>query len=426
MDARETAFNVIYNITEEDKPSHVVLKEALKTCDLDKRDRAFVTRLTEGTLERLIFVDHVIGAVSNTKVKKLKPIVRTALRMSVYQMFFMDSVPDSAAVNEGVKIVKKQGLSSLSGFTNGVLRNIVRRKDELKESAEKAPYIKYSCPKWIYEYLRKTYGKEKAEAVMQGFNRDPAVSVRVNLSKISRDELAKRLEDRGVTVLPGCLHDYSLILKNTDDISGLPEFNEGLFQVQDESSMFVAEFAEITGNELIIDMCAAPGGKSLHAADIIKRKNGTGRVISRDVSDKKVELINENVKRAGFDCIKTEVHDALDLDESLTEKADVVLLDAPCSGLGIVARKPDIRYKMTAKQQSELAELQKEMLKVAVRYLKSGGKLVYSTCTINKRENEENMDFAKNELGLKCETSRQFLPGVDECDGFFVARLRKQ
>ncbi|MBP5249857.1 MAG: 16S rRNA (cytosine(967)-C(5))-methyltransferase RsmB [Lachnospiraceae bacterium] len=426
MEAREAAFKAIYHIIEEGKPSHIVLKGILSDLSGDRRDTAFVTRLVEGTVEMMIFLDHCIDFVSKVPVKKQKPVIRTALRLGVYQIMFMDSVPDSAAVNETVKLVRKKGFSGLSGFCNGVLRNISRQKESISKEVSKTPEVRYSCPSWLYEMLVNDYGSETAEEILRGTLRDPDVSVRVNLSRITRDELLKRLQSRGINAFPGNLHDYSVLIADAGDISQYPEFKEGLFQVQDESSMFVAELADIGPDDLVVDVCAAPGGKSLHACDMIKAANGKGRVIARDISEQKTALIQENIARSGFDCIETRVCDACVPDAELFEKADVVICDAPCSGLGIIARKPDVKYNMDPEKMKELQELQRKIIKASVTLLKPGGTFIYSTCTINKGENEENVCWTEKETGLKHVLSKKLLPGIDGCDGFFISKFVKE
>ncbi len=423
MDARELSFKTIYSILEEGKPSHVVLQENLDASALDKRDRAFVTRLTEGVIEQLILLDFCINEVSKVKVKKQKPIMRNALRLGTYQLLFMDSVPDSAAVNETVNLVRKKGLSGLSGFANGVLRNIAREKDKILGKAEKNISIRYSCPEWICSYFETTYGLETAEQILRGLQRNPDMTVRVNLSKTTPQKLQESLSGKGINVTAGVHHSYALLLSDVDNLSELSEFKDGLFQVQDESSMFVCEKAGIKAGDVVIDVCAAPGGKTLHAADIINSLGGKGKVISRDISEAKLRLIRENIDRSGFTCIIPEVHDALDADEELFGKADVVLCDAPCSGLGIIAKKPDIKYNMTPEKQEELAKLQRQILSVVCRYVKPGGTLMYSTCTINTKENEDNVKWFCGNFNFSLVEQKQFLPGIDGCDGFFISKL---
>ena len=450
--SRETAFQVIYKVLEEGEYSHVVLRQALKEeQEADKRDRAFVTRLTEGTLERLITIDYILNQVSKTPVKKMKPVIRTVLRMSVYQLLYMDSVPDSAVCNEAVKLVKAKGLQGLSGFANGVLRNVARGREQWssaefypdkKKMPAKYLSIHYSLPEWLCSYFVKEYGTEKAEKIAEGSLRNPQTTIRCNTSRISKEELTKRLQEQGFGVENGVYAKDALYLSGYDALEKIPEFTEGLFQVQDESSMLVAELAGLKQGDLVLDVCSAPGGKALHAANLLETLGG-GTVISRDVSEKKTALIIENKERLQTKNIIIQVADATKLDETMIEKADVVIADLPCSGIGIMAKKPEIRYRMTAENQKELVNLQKKMLEVVHRYVKPGGILMYSTCTINKEENENQVrEICKNygfapamEISAVPETLQknvqesgclQLLPGVHECDGFFIARLKKE
>ena len=448
---RETAFQVIYKVLEEDEHSHVVLRQALlQEKDAEKRDRAFVTRLVEGTLERLLTLDYVLNQVSKTPVKKMKPVIRTVLRMSVYQMLFMDSVPDSAVCNEAVKLVKAKGFQGLSGFVNGVLRSVARSQEQWlsedklpdkKKDGARYLSIRYSLPEWLCRYFVKEYGMESAEKIAEGSIRNPKTTIRCNTSKIKKEELANRLTAQGFTVEQGTYAKDALYLSGYDTLEKIPEFKEGLFQIQDESSMLVAELAGLKKDDTVVDVCSAPGGKAIHAANLLVVLGG-GKVIARDLTEKKTALIKENKERLQVDNLTVQVADATVLDEALIEKADVVIADLPCSGIGIMAKKPEIRYRMTAENQRELVKLQKEMLSVVHRYVKPGGILMYSTCTVNKEENEEQAREICKKYGfvpaldevevppvLKADVQEegwlQLLPGIHECDGFFIARLKK-
>ncbi len=448
---RETAFQVIYKVLEEEEHSHVVLRQALLAeQDAEKRDRAFVTRLVEGTLERLLTLDYILNQVSKTPVKKMKPVVRTILRMSVYQLLFMDSVPDSAVCNEAVKMVKAKGLQGLSGFVNGVLRNVARSKDkwfseeiypDKKRDGAKYLTFRYSLPEWLCSYFVKEYGLEKAEKIAEGSLRNPKTTIRCNTNKIEKEELAKRLTAQGFLVEEGVYAKDALYLSGYDALEKIPEFANGFFQIQDESSMLVAELAGLKKNDVVLDVCSAPGGKAIHAANLLETLGG-GTVIARDLTEKKTKLIKENKERLQVNNLTIQEADATSLDETMIEKADVVIADLPCSGIGIMAKKPEIRYRMTAENQRELIKLQKEMLAVVHRYVKPGGILMYSTCTVNKEENEEQakeickkygfipaLDEADVPAALMEDVQEggwlQLLPGIHACDGFFIARLKK-
>lgn len=446
--ARELAFQVIYKVLEEGGFSHLVLAKILKEeADAEKRDRAFLTRLAEGTLEHVLTLDYMLNQVSKTPVNKMKPVIRTILRMSVYQLKYMDSVPDSAVCNEAVKLAKAKGFSGLSGFVNGVLRNVARGRENWEKESfypdkKKKPMqylsVRYSMPEWLCEYFVKNYGFEIAEQIVQGSQRNPKTTIRCNTAKITAEELRLRLLEQGYTVEKGKYAKDAWYLSGYDTLEKIPEFAEGLFQIQDESSMLVAELAGLKKGNLVVDVCSAPGGKATHAANLLQTLGG-GNVIARDVSEQKVALIEENKSRLKADNLIIQIFDATRLDENLVEKADVVIADLPCSGIGIMAKKPEIRYRMTKQEQKELVTLQKQMLAVVHRYVKPGGILMYSTCTINIEENEQNAKEICDKYGFVPELSQeclpeklrgrgdylQLLPGVDECDGFFIARLRK-
>lgn len=448
---RETATQIIYKVLEENEYSHVVLHQTLnREKDAEKRDRAFVTRLVEGTLEHLITIDYILNHVSKTPVKKMKPLLRTILRMSVYQLVYMDSVPDSAVCNEAVKLVKARGLQGLSGFANGVLRSVARGREQWNSESfypDKARTpelhlsVRYSLPEWLCGYFIKEYGIEKAEKIAEGSLRNPNTTIRCNTAKITKSELEKRLKDQGFLVENGVYATDALYLSGYDTLDIIPEFAEGLFQIQDESSMLVSQLAGLKQGDFVLDVCSAPGGKALHAANLLEGLGG-GCVVSRDVSERKTALIRENAERMQAENISIQVADATRLDETMIEKADVVIADLPCSGIGIMAKKPEIRYRMTKENQRELVKLQKEMLEVVHRYVKPGGILMYSTCTINKEENEEQAREICRKYGFEPALGEvqlpvllqpdvqengwlQLLPGIHVCDGFFIARLKK-
>lgn len=446
---RELALKVLYQVLEQGEYSHLVLGRVLKEeAQADKRERAFVTRLVEGTLERLLTIDYILNQVSKTSVTKMKPMIRTVLRMSVYQMNYMDSVPDSAVCNEAVKLVKAKGLQGLSGFVNGVLRTIARKKEELEYYPEKkikpVDYlsVRYSLPIWLCEYFIKEYGMELAEKIAEGSLRNPKTTIRCNTSRIAEADLIQRLKEQGYEVEQGAYAKGAWYLSGYDTLEKIPEFLEGLFQVQDESSMLVAQLIGVKKGDIVVDVCSAPGGKALHTANLLTELGG-GTVIARDVSTKKTALIEENVMRLKASNIIIQVKDATKLDESMIGKADVVIADLPCSGIGIMAKKPEIRYRMTKESQKELVALQKQILAVVQQYVKPNGILMYSTCTINKEENEKQAKMLCKEYNFVPDLQEEMLPnelrkdiqeqgwlqllcGVHACDGFFIARLRKK
>lgn len=423
---RELILEILLAVTRDGEYSHIALRNVLENYQyLDKSERAFITRVTEGTLERMIELDYIINQFSKTKVNKMKPVIRTIIRSAVYQLKYMDSVPDSAVCNEAVKLAGKRGFSGLKGFVNGVLRNISRNLDNVKYP-DKSDTVKwlsvmYSMPEWIITEWLKNYDREMVEKMLQAFLAERPTTIRCNLSQISREKLAEELKKEGVKVRLCDTVDSALFISGYDYLGALESFRTGHFQVQDISSMEVAEWADPKEDEYIIDVCAAPGGKSLHLADKLA---GKGHVEARDLTPYKVDLIRDNIARIGIDNIEAVCQDATVYDEASEKKADILIADLPCSGLGVLGKKTDLKYKMNPETQEELVHLQRKILSVVHRYVKSGGKLLYSTCTIHRAENQENAAwFAEQYPEFELVRERQFLPGVDDSDGFYIAEF---
>lgn len=429
VNTRELVLEMLIEIIEKNQYSHLILRDVLdKYQYLSKQERAFMTRLTEGTLEHLIELDYIIDSYSKTKVRKMKPMIRSILRMSVYQIKYMDSVPDSAVCNEAVKLAKRHGFGQLSGFVNGVLRNISRNISDVRYPDQKDMVrfleVKYSMPQWIVKQWINDYGMEKTEQILKGFDREKPLSIRTNTLKCTPEELRDKLKAEGVTVEPVKDLDYAFYLSCFDYLNSLQSFEDGLFYVQDVSSMMVAELAAPKENDYVIDVCAAPGGKSTHLAEKLK---GTGMVEARDLTDYKVDLIRDNINRHELHNMKAVLMDATRYDEASVNKADVLICDLPCSGLGVLGRKTDIRYKICPEQEKELMELQRQILDTVHQYVKPGGTLVYSTCTIDKMENEDNVRwFADKYKDFVLKEERQLLPGQLGGDGFFLAKFIRE
>ena len=341
INTRVISVDMIIDIMENRRLSHLVLREGLKDIE-DKQDRSLITRLVMGTVEKAITLDYIIDNFSKIKVRKMKPLIRNLLRMSVYQIVYMESIPDSAVCNEAVKIAKKRKFTNLAGFVNGVLRNIARDYDKISypnEDTVTGISVKYSCPEWIVDKLIMDYGMENCKTILSDNHDKSGITIRVNTSKATISEVIESLESQKVSVEKGNYYDNALIIKDIDNIERINCFNNGYVQPQDESSMLVGMIAGVNPEDYVIDVCSAPGGKSIHIADILK---GTGHVDSRDVSEYKVNLINENIARAGFDNISAKVWDATVCDATSIKKADVVIADVPCSGLGVLNGKGDI------------------------------------------------------------------------------------
>ncbi len=411
---------LLLEITEGKGYSHVVLRGALEKYQyLSKQDRAFLTRLTEGTVERMLELDDIIGQYSKVPVKKLKPVIRGILRLSVYQLRYMDRIPASAVCNEAVKLTGKKGFGNLKGFVNGVLRSIAR---ELPGIVCQDLWTRYSTPKWIVEQWMEQYGEEKTLQMLAGQYKQRPLTIRANLLKTTKEQLKERLQAEGVCVQEVDGTACALSISDYDHLRALSSFREGLFQVQDVSSMQAALLAAPKAGDYCIDVCAAPGGKSLHLAELMR---GTGFVEARDLTLEKVALIEENIARMGTENIKALQMDATILDEGSIQRADVVLADLPCSGLGVLGKKRDLKYRISREQQKELVILQRLILDTVCRYVKPGGTLLYSTCTVHKEENEENTRWflAGHPFVLKKEV--QMLPGMGLWDGFYIAKMER-
>lgn len=444
INEREIVLEVLLEITEHGMYSHIVLRDVLNKYQyLEKKERSFITRVTEGTLEHMMEIDYILDQFSKVKVKKMKPVIRNIMRSAVYQMKYMDSVPVSAACNEAVKLAVRKGFGSLRGFVNGVLRNVARNLDQIEYPTEplKRLSIQYSMPEWILNLWLKAYDSDIVEQMLQAFQRETPLTIRCNLRIVTPKQLKEHLEAEGVTVKVHPYLEYAFHISGFDYLGDLESFQNGEFSVQDISSMLVSELAAPKEGDYVIDVCAAPGGKSLHMAE---KLNGSGHVEARDLTEYKVSLIQENIERTGLSNVEAVQQDALIFDEASVGKADIVLADLPCSGLGVLAKKTDLKYKATKEGADSLAKLQREMLKNVQAYVKDEGKLVYSTCTINPAENMDNVHWFLNQYpefelidihGSLCEELQkdvkengciQLLPGVHQSDGFFLACMKKR
>ena len=450
VNEREVVLDMLLSLRE-GKLSHTILKDTLDSyLYLDKSSRGFITRLYEGTIEKRLYLDFIIDGYSKTPVKKMKPVIMLLLEISVYQLFFMDRVPDSAAINEAVKLAKKRGLTGLSGFVNGVLRNIARNKESIvlpDKNKDNIKYleIKYSTPKAVVEHFINDYGSEKAEELLEAFEEKRPLTARA--TRGDRKELIKKLEGEGVKTGTDTIFPESVRILELDNLGFLESFEDGDFVIQDESSQFIGKIVELPNGVRVLDLCAAPGGKSLLFAEMEE----VDEIISCDISESKTELIEDNIRRIGTDKIRTIVNDASLYNPDFMDGFDLVICDLPCSGLGVMGRKRDIKYNVTEDKIRELAKLQKKILENAVRYVKKGGRLIYSTCTMTKAENEENFTFISEFKGFSAvdfsdkirgyvdrykdgerlvnEAKKGFIrliPGELGTDGFFISEFMRE
>ncbi len=443
---REIILQILTEISENGIYSHMAIRGALDRYRyLQRRDRAFITRVCEGTVERMIELDYIINLFATIPVVKMKPVIRDILRSAVYQIRFMESVPDAAAVNEAVKLTQQKGFYNLKGFVNGVLRSIIRSGDDIAypdETAEKERYlsVKYSMPEWIVREWRGEFGDIVTGWMLERLLRERPTIVRYKTDRISASAITESLKAQGVTVKKASYLPYAYSLSDYNYLPSLQAFRNGWIFPQDTSSMLVAEAASPLKGDYIIDMCAAPGGKSLHLAD---KMGNFGEIEARDLTEEKVALIRDNVRRAGIINVKPVQMDALVFDSASEERADIVICDVPCSGLGVISRKSDIKYRVTPEKIASLVELQRMILRNAASYVRPGGRLIYSTCTIGHRENQDNVRWFTEHFPFEMESLNPFIPrqlwrltteegylqlmpGIHDTDGFFIARMRKK
>ncbi len=424
---RELVLEGLLSFDKELDFSSKIIKEILdKNDDLTGQDKAFIKRLFEGVIERRIELDHRIDLVSKTPVHKMKPVIRNLIRMGTYQLIYMDSVPDSAAINESVKLAKKRGLAGLSGFVNANLRAVSKNKTEdifeaLKDDRIKYLSVRYSVPEWICEKWVKEDRNYEAERLLDSLLKTRPVSLRFN-TKLTDDErkaCLSKIENEGVRLTNDSRLDYVFSAEGIKGLKNLPGYDEGLFTVQDISSCLAIEAAGIKQGDCVIDVCAAPGGKSILASE---KAGESGKVFSFDLSEDKIPLIKENARRMKAENIDACAGDGSVKKDSLIEKADVLILDVPCSGLGVMGKKRDIKYNASPKKIAELIKIQESIVDASWEYVKKGGRLIYSTCTINPDENEKQAERIAAKYPFKIVAGPvQLLPHKDHCDGFFYA-----
>lgn len=434
MGARETALNVLIACRKEGGWSNGVLKEYLQRDRLDRRDAALATRLCYGVLQNRLKLDHYLQQLLTGKVKDLHPAVRDILHLGLYQLREMDKVPSSAAVNESVDLAKKY--CKKQRYAPGLVNAVLRKAADAPLREPTGWQEMYSHPQALIDLLKSYVGKERMEKMLIANNEAPDTVVQVNTLKITTAALAARLEGEGVVACPHGWMKDCLVLSGTGNLEKLPAFREGLFYVQDAAAKLSVLCAELTEGQCVLDCCAAPGGKSFAAAIAM---GGNGSIISCDVHPHKAELIANGAARLGIEILSARCQNATAFVPEWEEKMDTVIADVPCSGLGIIRKKPDIRYK-DLQEMKALPALQLQILKNQARYVRPGGVLLYSTCTLVRAENEsvleaflkENLDFSLEKLplpGIFPENNSGMLvlvPGEYDTDGFFIAKLRRK
>ena len=420
MTARQLALKVLYEVEKNGAFPGMELKKQLAASDLAPVDRGFATELVYGVIKNRTRLDYIISKYSKQKIKKISDWIINILRMGVYQIIFLDKIPLSAAVNESVKLAKRYGHQASSGFVNGVLRNVGRSGDVQYPNGREYYEIFYSHPKWLCDMLFEQYGDE-AKVIIENNNKVPFTTVRVNVLKTNAEDVTKALIEKGVTV-ENTKCENVLKISDFGDVSKLPEYKDGLITPQGLSSYMAANAVEPKKGEVVMDLCSAPGGKTTAMAEMC----GDGaEIYAFDLFEHKIELINNNCKRLGIKNVTAKAQDGTVLMEDFVGKADKILADVPCSGLGIIRKKPDIKWNKETEDFESIVTIQKQILCNAHKYLKKGGTLVYSTCTVNKKENECVAEEFAKENNYKIEMIKTILP-CEDCDGFFICKMIKE
>lgn len=443
ISVRDAAIRVLSEIDNEGKFSNKLLQQYSES-ELSKEDIRLLRELVYGVVENRMYIDKIIRSASSVKMKKIHPMILQILRLGVYQIGFMDRIPAHASINEAVKLAKKYGHKGTVGYVNGVLRRIEREREQHFSNDEPSSAddlaIRYSHPDYLVRLWIEQFGFEFAKKLIVANNSRPLLSLRVNTLKTDREDLMGMLKKYNLELIKGELSEDCVRVVNPENITETKEFKDGLFTIQDESSMMVTEIAGPIEGNTVLDVCSAPGGKATHIA---QRMNNRGKVIARDLYAQKINLVMENAERLGIEIIKGQVHDATEFDESLKDMVDICIVDAPCSGFGLLRRKPDIKFNRKSEDVESLIDIQSSILNVSSGYVKSGGKLIYSTCTLNIEENlnqvrkflERNSQFRLKAIELPhgkiiSETQEsgyiELYPHIHGTDGFFIANMVRE
>lgn len=435
---RTLAVDVIERVLNEGAYSNILLSSELNNSELNEKDRALATEITYGTLRRLRTIDDTIGAfVKDIKLMDRK--ILTILRIAIYQLKYLDKVPSYAVTNEAVEMAKEVS-EEASKLVNGILRNYIKEEGKVKINFFNRIHsyaYQYSLEPWMIKLLIKQYGEEEAKYIMEGFNYTPGTSVRVNSLKGDYDEVYDELEEKGYEIEEGYICPESIIITGGKNIENNELFTEGKITVQDESAMLVAPILDLKEGDTVLDLCSAPGGKTTHSAELL---NNTGKVLAFDIHEHKLALIKENCERLGITNVECDVMDATKLNANLVASSSKIILDVPCSGLGIVRRKPEIKWTKKRNDLKNIVEVQRQIMENAWEYLRNDGTLIYSTCTLNKEENEENVEWFLNKH-KDCKIEKIFVGKMENLvynedgsltvlpneymDGFYIAKLKK-
>ena len=433
INARSLAYEVLFTIIQEDGYSNITLNKYFNQYKVEEQDKRFISEVVYGTIKNKLYLEHILKSYSKGRVK---PKVRIILLMSIYQLLYMDKTPNFAIIDEAVKLSKKIAGNITGKFVNGILRNIERNAKNLEvkyKNKTEQFWVENSCPKELFDIINKQYGKEKAQSIVVSFNQKSKNSIRYNPLKTTKSDLIEKL---GSAVSESEICEDSLILNKLNIDNSL--FSNGYYIIQDEASALVASSIglQVDKEYKILDTCAAPGGKSLHIAS----KYFNSSLVSCDKYIHKLKLIEDNTAKLGISNIEIKEQDATINNSSFNDKFDIVICDVPCSGIGVIKNKPEIKYKITNSHVEEISKLQYQILNNSKKYVKNDGILMYSTCTIDKRENIENINkFLKENKNFRLENISlnnsivkakkngvlEILPDEYSCDGFFIAKLRK-
>ena len=440
--SREVALKALYKIDKEKAYSNIALDEQLKENRniLNEKDIGLISEIVYGTTTWKLTIDEIIKKYSNIKIKKISFWILNILRMGIYQIIFLDKIPKSAAVNESVNLAKRYGHKSSSNFVNAILRKIDRKDYEelflIKNDIERISKTT-SMPEWIVEDLLNEMPIEKVEKICKSSNLKPTITIRVNTLKTTKEELLDKFKERNIQYKDAVLKDF-IILEKAKNIENLDIFKQGLFTIQDEAAGLAARTLDVAPNDRVLDACSAPGGKTTYLAEIMENQ---GEILAWDIHEHRTKLVDETANRLGISIIKTDVKDASAFYPEYIEKFDKILLDVPCLGIGVLKRKPDIKWSKNREDVNEITLLQKDILETCSKYLKRGGFLVYSTCSILKQENSDvikwflnkNPNFEIEAINIE-DFYKQYYQNNgymqvyqnEKSDGFFICKLTKR
>ncbi|HHU63869.1 MAG TPA: 16S rRNA (cytosine(967)-C(5))-methyltransferase RsmB [Clostridiales bacterium] len=421
---RKIVLDILHSITVEGAYSNLTIKQVLDTSRLSPADKALVTEMVYGTLRYMITIDYIIDKF--VKARRISGKLKNILRLGIYQIMFMDKVPDFAACNESAKLARRFGGQWSVNFVNAVLRNVIRNRKRIEYPRQDFTHYlmyKYSYPLWMVSMWMDQYGAQTAEKICQSGNERPDLTLRVNTLKANVDGVIRSLAREGINCIMAEKWENVIVVKEAKrSIHDTTAYKQGWFMAQDPGGVAVSKLLDPKPGHLVIDLCSAPGGKTCHMAELMENK---GNILAWDVHPHRLQLVKTNCRRMGVTNVEVRQHRAEVFDDALSSSADRVLADVPCSGLGIIRRKPEIKLNRTCDDIAALTDIQRMIINTAGRYLKPGGAMVYSTCTINKKENEDIVrDFLKHNTGFKLEGEMvQLFPHIDGTDGFFMAKL---